>query len=70
MASQENTLVLGSRRVDVLQSSVGWILKNHIGTRREFRIFYRKGIGVLLKIISSNIKKKGLKIKKLVKSNG
>ena len=49
---------------------MGWILKNHIGTRREFRIFYRKGIGVLLKIISSNIKKKGLKMKELVKGNG
>ena len=46
-----------------------WILKNHIGTRREFKIFHKKGIGVLLKIISGNIKKKGLKIKELVKGN-
>ena len=37
---------------------MGWILRNHIGTRREFRIFYKKDIGVLLKIISGNIKKK------------
>ena len=46
-----------------------WILKNHINTKKEFKTFYKKGIGVLLKIISSNIKKKGLKIKELVKSN-
>ena len=48
---------------------MGWILRNHIGTRREFKIFYKKGIGVLLKIMSGNIKKEGLKIKELVKSN-
>ena len=46
-----------------------WILRNYIRTRREFKIFYRKSIGVLLKIISGNIKKEGLKIKKLVKGN-
>ena len=45
------------------------ILKNHIGTKREFKIFYRKGIGVLLKTTSGNIKKKGLKIKELVEGN-
>jgi hypothetical protein len=44
-------------------------IKNHIGTKREFKIFYRKGIGVLLKITSGNIKKKKLKIKGLVKSD-
>ena len=49
---------------------MGWILKNHIGTRREFGTFYKKSIGVLLKITSGNIKKKGLKIKELVKGNG
>ena len=48
---------------------MGRILKNYIGTRREFEIFYRKGIGVLLKITSGNIKKEGLKTKELVKSN-
>ena len=47
-----------------------WILKNHIRTRREFKTFYRKGIGVLLKITSGNIKKKRLKIKELVEDNG
>ena len=46
------------------------ILKNHIKTRREFGIFYRKSIGVLLKITSGNIKKEGLKTKELVKGNG
>ena len=45
------------------------ILKNYIKTRREFGIFYRKGIGVLLKITLGNIKKEGLKIKELVKGN-
>ena len=48
---------------------MGRILKNHIGTRREFKIFYRKGIGVLLKITSGNIKKKRLNPKELVKGN-
>ena len=45
------------------------ILGNHIGTKREFKIFYRKGTGVLLKITSGNIKKERLKLKKLVKDN-
>ena len=48
---------------------MGRILKNYIGTRREFKTFYKKGIGVLLKITSGNIKKKRLKIKELVKGN-
>ena len=48
---------------------MGRILRNHIGTRREFGIFYRKDIGVLLKITLGNIKKKGLKIKELVEGN-
>ena len=46
-----------------------WILRNHIGTRREFKTFYKKSIGVLSKIISGNIEKKWLKIKELVKSD-
>ena len=49
---------------------MGQILRNHIGTRREFKIFYKKSTGVLLKITSGNIKKKELKIKELVKGNG
>ena len=49
---------------------MGQILGNHIGTKREFKIFYKKGIGVLLKITSGNIKKEGLKIKELVKGDG
>ena len=48
---------------------MGWILKNHIKTRREFKIFYRKGIGVLLKIILGNIKKEKLDLKELAKGN-
>ena len=48
---------------------MGRILKNHIGTRREFKIFYRKGIGVLLKIILGNIKKEKLNLKELIKGN-
>ena len=48
---------------------MGRILKNYIKTRREFKTFYRKSIGVLLKIISGNIKKEKLNPKKLVKGN-
>ena len=48
---------------------MGWILKNHIKTRREFRIFYRKNIEVLLEITSGNSKKEKLNPKKLVKSD-
>ena len=48
---------------------MGLILKSHIRTKREFKIFYRKGIGVLLEITLSNIKKERLKPKELVKGN-
>ena len=48
---------------------MGRILGNHIGTKKEFETFYRKGIGVLSKIILGNIKKEGLKMKELVKGN-
>ena len=44
-----------------------WIFKNYIRIRKKFKIFYKKGIGVLLKIILGNIKKKNLK--KLAKGN-
>ena len=48
---------------------MGWILKNYIKTEREFGIFYRKSIGVLLEITSGNIKKERLNPKELVKDN-
>ena len=48
---------------------MGWILRNHIKTRREFKIFYKKGIGVLSEITSGNIKKKKLNLKKLAKGD-
>ena len=48
---------------------MGWILKNHLKTKREFGTFYKKGIGVLLKITSGNIKKERLNLKELVKSD-
>ena len=48
---------------------MGRILKNHIKTRREFKTFYKKSIGVLLKITSGNIKKEKLNLKESVKSN-
>ena len=48
---------------------MGRILRNHIATKKEFKIFYKKGIGVSSKITSGNIKKEGLKIKELVKDN-
>ena len=40
-----------------------------MGTRIEFRVFYRKDIGVLLEITSGNIKKERLKVKGLVKGD-
>ena len=48
---------------------MGRILRNHIGTRREFKIFYKKGIEVLSEITSGNIEKKKLNLKKLVKDD-
>ena len=36
---------------------MGRILGNHIKTKKEFKIFYRKGTGVLLKITLGSIKK-------------
>ena len=48
---------------------MGQILRNYIRTRREFKIFYKKGIGVLSEIILGNIKKEKLNPKKLVKGN-
>ena len=48
---------------------MGRILKNYIKTRREFKTFYKKGTGVLLKIISGNIKKEKLNLKELVKGD-
>ena len=48
---------------------MGRILKNYIKTRRKFKIFYKKGIGVLLEITSGNIKKEKLNLKKSVKGN-
>ena len=48
---------------------MGWILKNHIGTKKEFKIFYEKDIGVLLEIILGNIKKERLNLKGLIKGN-
>ena len=48
---------------------MGWILRNYIKTRREFKIFYRKGMGVLLEITSGNIKKEKLNPKESVEGN-
>ena len=48
---------------------MGLILRNHIRTRREFKTFYRKSIGVLLEITLGNIKKEKLNPKELVKSD-
>ena len=48
---------------------MGWILKNYIKTKREFGIFYKKGIKVLLEIILGNIKKEKLNLKESVKGN-
>ena len=48
---------------------MGRILRSYIKTKREFRTFYRKNIGVLLEIISGNIKKEKLNPKELVKGD-
>ena len=48
---------------------MGWILKNYIKTKKEFKIFYKKSIKVLLEITLGNIKKEKLKLKELVKGN-
>ena len=48
---------------------MGRILKNHIGTKREFKTFYKKGIGVLLKITSGNIEKEKSKTKESVEGD-
>ena len=48
---------------------MGWILKNYIKTRKEFKTFYKKNIGVLLKNTSGNIKKEKLKLRELNKGN-
>ena len=38
-------------------------------TKREFKIFYGKSIGILLEIILNNIKKERLKLKELAKGD-
>ena len=48
---------------------MGRIWRNYIKTKKELKIFYKKGTGVLSKIILNNIKKEGLKSKELVKGN-
>ena len=45
------------------------ILRNYIRIKREFGIFYRKNIKVLLEVILGNIKKEKLKLKKSAKGN-
>ena len=44
-------------------------MRNYIKTKKELKIFYKKNTGVLSKIISGNIKKKGLKLMELAKGN-
>ena len=48
---------------------MGRIWRNYIKARREFKIFYRKGTGVLSEIILGNIKKEKLKLKESAKGN-
>ena len=48
---------------------MGWILRNHIKTKREFKIFYKKSTGVLSEITLGNIEKEKLNLKELVKGN-
>ena len=48
---------------------MGWILRNYIKTRREFKTFYKKGTGVLLEITLGNIEKEKWNLKELVEGN-
>ena len=48
---------------------MGWVLKNYIGTKNKFKIFYKKSKGVLPKIILGNIEKEKLNLKKSAKGN-
>ena len=48
---------------------MGQILRNHIKTKKEFGIFYKKNKKVLPKIILGNIKKEKLNLKELAKGN-
>ena len=48
---------------------MGRIWRNYIKTKREFKIFYKKSIGILLEIILGNIKKEKLKLRELDKGN-
>ena len=48
---------------------MGRILRNYIKTKKEFKIFYKKGKGVLLETILGNIKKEKLNLKELAKGN-
>ena len=48
---------------------MGWILKNYIKIKREFKTFYKNNTGVLSEIILNNIKKERLKLKELAKGN-
>ena len=48
---------------------MGWILRNYIKTKREFKIFYKKGKRVLLKVTSDNIEKERLNLKELAKGD-
>ena len=48
---------------------MGWILRNYIGAKREFGIFYKKSKKVLLEVILGNIKKKKSNLKESAKGN-
>ena len=48
---------------------MGRIWGNYIKTKGELKIFYKKGTGILLEIISGNIKKEKSNPKELVKNN-
>ena len=48
---------------------MGRIQRNYIKTRREFKIFYKKGTGVLSEITSGNIEKEKSKLRELDKGN-
>ena len=48
---------------------MGRIWKNYIKAKREFKIFYKKGTGILSEITLGNIEKERSKSKELNKGN-
>ena len=55
--------------VNYFTKFIGRIWRNYIKIKKELKIFYGKGIGILSEITSGNIKKERLKLKESAKGN-